>query len=329
MTKVRIAVLDTGLDVNDDAINGNYVYDSNFQLKDLGGKEINDINGHGTFVSKTILNISKNTQIYPINIFNDSGKTSSLNLLSALSKLTISDIKIINISAASINSMYEKELEKVCNILNSQGRFIICSKHNKYEDKESIPTIFESVIGVVGNENIYKNNQYIYKPKNKIQMYANSKDNFIKFKDKVTHFGKNSKACAVATGIVANILKNNPYIKFNELEEILIQKSKSKEDLKIENLNTPSYKSNLIRLDIARKIINVINKNFSKIKIDFEFVREYSLFNNFTCIGNYNAYNFLTILNKEFNISIDYKEVYLYQLENLDMAVDLIYENLI
>lgn len=38
---------------------------------------------------------------------------------------------------------------------------------------------------------------------------------------------------------------------------------------------------------------------------------------------------FLTILNKEFNISIDYKEVYLYQLENLDMAVDLIYENLI
>ncbi|HFG9686357.1 TPA: hypothetical protein ACGI51_001727, partial [Clostridioides difficile] len=94
-------------------------------------------------------------------------------------------------------------------------------------------------------------------------------------------------------------------------------------------LNTPSYKSNLIRLDIARKIINVINRNFSKIKIDFEFVSEYSLFNNFTCIGNYNAYNFLTILNKEFNISIDYKEVYLYQLENLDMAVDLIYENLI
>ncbi|WP_131037473.1 S8 family serine peptidase, partial [Clostridioides difficile] len=234
MTKVRIAVLDTGLDVNDDDINGNYVYDSNFQLKDLGGKEINDINGHGTFVSKTILNISKNTQIYPINIFNDSGKTSSLNLLSTLSKLTMSDIQIINISAASINSMYEKELEKVCNILNSQGRFIICSKHNKYEDKESIPTIFESVIGVVGNENIYKNNQYIYEPENKIQMYANSKDNFIKFKDKVTHFGKNSKACAVATGIVANILKNNPYIKFNELEEILIQKSKSKEDLKIE-----------------------------------------------------------------------------------------------
>ncbi|MDX5709086.1 hypothetical protein SIK39_16700, partial [Clostridioides difficile] len=60
-----------------------------------------------------------------------------------------------------------------------------------------------------------------------------------------------------------------------------------------------------------------------------EIVSEYSLFNNLTCIGNYNAYNFLTILNKEFNISIDYKEVYLYQLENLDMAVDLIYENLI
>ncbi|MCC0663129.1 S8 family serine peptidase [Clostridioides sp. ZZV15-6597] len=329
MNKVKIAVLDTGLDINDDDMNGNYVYDSNFQLEDLGGREINDINGHGTFVSKTILNISKNVQIYPINIFNDSGKTSSLNLLNTLSKLTMSDIHIINISAASINSRYEKELEKTCNILNSQGRFIICSKHNRYEEKESIPTIFESVIGVVGNENIYKNNQYIYKQKNKIQMYANSKDNFIKFKDKVTHFGKNSKACAVATGIIANILKKNPDIKFNELEETLVQRSQNKEDLKIENLDIPSYKSNLIRLDIAKQIMNVINRDFSKTKINFDFVNEYSLFNNFTCIGNYNAYDFLTILNKEFNIDIDYRGVYLYQLEDLNRAVDLIYENLI
>ncbi len=138
----------------------------------------------------------------------------------------MSDIQIINISAASINSMYEKELEKVCNILNSQGRFIICSKHNKYEDKESIPTIFESVIGVVGNENIYKNNQYIYEPENKIQMYANSKDNFIKFKDKVTHFGKNSKACAVATGIVANILKTIHILSLMNWKKYLFKKQK-------------------------------------------------------------------------------------------------------
>lgn len=329
MNKVKIAVLDTGLDINDDDINGNYVYNSYFQLENLSGEEINDLNGHGTFVSKTILNISDNVQIYPINIFNDSGKTSSLNLVNTLKKLAVSDIQIINISAASVNSIYEKELNNICNILNSQGRFIICSKHNSYKDKESIPAIFESVIGVVGNENIYKNNQYMYKQKNKIQMYANSKDNFIKFKDKVTHFGKNSKACAVATGIIANILKKNPDIKFNELEEILIQRSKNKEDLKKEIFCISSYKSNLIRLEIAKQIINVINRDFSKRKIDFEFVNEYSLFNNFTGIGDYNAYDFFTTLNKEFNINIDYKRVYLYQLEDLDRAVDLIYESLI
>lgn len=325
MSKVKVAVLDTGLDIYDNEFTEKYIYDPIFQLDDFNEVKINDLNGHGTFVSKTILNVSKNVIIYPINIFSNYGKTSSLKLLNSLIKLLKSDIKIINISATSINGKYEKELNRVCNDLKNQDKIIICSKHNRYSNKDSIPTIFPSVIGVEGHKNIYRDNEYLYKKGAKIQMHANSKDCFLRFRNEVTHFGKNSKACAVATGIIANIIKDNPLISFEELEKILIKNSSSEYELE-KNLKTKNLfsGSNDKDLQVEEKLINLINIYFAKRKLDINFIRKYGIMNSFTNIGKHNAYFFLKTINKEFNINISYKDILLCDLEEIESLKKII-----
>lgn len=325
MNKVKVAVLDTGLDIYDNELSEKYVYDSSIQLGALSREKINDSNGHGTFVSKVILNISKNVVIYPVNIFNNNGRTSSLDLLNSLIKLLKSDIKIINISATSVNSRYEKELKRVCDTLSSQGKIIICSKHNKCVDRDSIPTIFRTVIGVEGHKDIFKNNQYLYKKGEKIQMYANSKDCFLKFKDQVTHFGRNSKACAVVTGIISNIVKDDPQISFDDIEKKLLKNSLSEKELskklKREYFFTlPKVES----LEIENKLINLINTQFAREMINIDFIKRYSLMNNFTDIGKGNAYKFLESINEEFHINISYKDILLCDLEEIERLKEII-----
>ncbi|WP_343101974.1 hypothetical protein [Romboutsia sp. MSSM.1001216sp_RTP31141st1_G3_RTP31141_220114] len=68
---------------------------------------------------------------------------------------------------------------------------------------------------------------------------------------------------------------------------------------------------------IEDKILNIIKRKFDVREIDLSFLENYSTFNNFTNIGNHNAFNFLTEINREFEIDIDYKGRFLYELEDL------------
>ncbi len=89
MRRIKIAVLDTGLDMNDEEIKGFCKFDENLQIQKLN-KCIDDFNGHGTFVCKTIIDLCENIEIYPIKIFNELGRTSSLNVILALQKILYS-----------------------------------------------------------------------------------------------------------------------------------------------------------------------------------------------------------------------------------------------
>lgn len=328
MRKVKIAILDTGLDMQDEELRNFCSLVKKIQLRE--DLKMNDLNGHGTLVAKTIMDLCRDVEIYPVKIFDDFGKTSSFNVAVILEKLIDFDIDLINLSASTFNYTYEKELRKVCDELKNRNKFLICSKYNKMNHKESIPTIFDSVIGVCGHEDIFLKNEYIYKANQKIQMYANSKEIFVKLGNKITHFGKNSKACAVATGIIANILKDNPDINFNELEEILIQEGQDKEKLVSKKIDTKKRQLYKIKSegrdniltdevdDIERKILNIINKEFSE-EVKLDDIKKYGLMNNVTNIGLYNAYDLLNYINKEFNTKIDYKDIFLYELADLKL----------
>ncbi|MCU5874019.1 S8/S53 family peptidase [Clostridioides difficile] len=331
MNNVKVAVLDTGIDMEDNEIKKFCKLDKNLQIQSIN-ECIDDLNGHGTFVSKTIINICKNIDIYPIKIFNKFGRTNSLNAILVLRKILNSEIDIINISASTFDYSYENEFRDICNKLKSKNKIVICSKHNSREVNNSIPTIFDSVIGVEGHRNIYENSQYVYKKNNKVQMLANNKESFVKFKGSIVPFGKNSKACAIATGIIANILKHNPGIYFNQLEEILLSNSLDENKLCTSHLLDIKSYNNLNQehiLYINKGILEIINNNFAVKKVNFQMIQEYGIMNTITNIGKHNAYDFLELINEYFDININYKDIFLYNLNYIEklLPVILLYLN--
>lgn len=325
MNSIKIAVLDTGLDIEDSEIKKFCTFNKSLQLEmpNINMQYMSDLNGHGTLVAKTIVNVCNNVEILPVKIFNESGRTNSYNTILALEKILNSDVKLINISASTFDYTYKNEFENICDKLKESKKIVICSKHNNKNLGDSIPTIFESVIGVEGHRNIYENSKYLYKSNKKVQMSANSKECFMKFKDKVTYFGKNSKACAVATGIIANLIQCEPDINISELEKIIIETSCSEKDLQINtkiNINDKSL------LDIKYNVLNIINTNFSINKVNLDFIEKYGLMNNTTNIYKHNAYDFLEKINNYFNIKIHYTDIFLYQLSdinNLSMIISM------
>ena len=224
MEKIKIAVVDTGIDINDDFVKKHIKFDKSIQLEEIVEyKDLDDIHGHGTLCSKTILSVSKDTdriEIYPIKIFNQGGRTSNDKLLKVLEKNLNSDIDLINISASTLNDKYREKLENICDQLRKNGKIIISSHHKRAKDDDSFPTVFNSVIGVVGSDHIYSDNNYIYEKDKKIQMIANTKECFVEFRNEVTHFGKSSRASAVVTGLICNIFNKYGKVTFDELEEI-------------------------------------------------------------------------------------------------------------
>ncbi|MCU9807300.1 S8 family serine peptidase [Paraclostridium sp. AKS46] len=163
--KIKIAVIDTGIDINDNSLKKYIKFNKNIQLEEIVEyKDLDDIHGHGTLCSKTILSVCKETdriEIYPIKIFNQGGRTSNKRLLDVLERNLNSDIDLINISAATLNDTYRENLENICDKLKN-GKIIISSNHKRANDRNSFPTIFNSVIGVDGSDYIYSDNSYIY-----------------------------------------------------------------------------------------------------------------------------------------------------------------------
>lgn len=331
MEKIKIAIVDTGIDVKDECIKNYVKFNKSIQLEEITEyKELDDLHGHGTFCAKTILSICNNIdniEIYPVKIFDERGATSSTSLLKSLNNILNSDINLINISAATLNNKYKNELEDICDKLNKNGKIIISSLHKKAKDLDSIPTIFKSVIGVMGSNDIYSDNDYIYKKDKKIQMTANTKECFIKFKNEVTHFGKSSRASAVVTGIICNIFNKYGKLTVEELADVL-EKNSMSSNFQSKGIEVNSYKSTPYRLELAEKIFDIIKNKFAVKEINLNFLDKYSTFNNFTNIGNHNAFAFLTEINREFKIDIDFKGRFLYELEDLSNLVDLVYKHL-
>lgn len=323
MKNINIAVVDSGIDTSDPEIQGKFVYDKDIQIKEIDN--IEDMLGHGTLCAKTILERCPDATIYPVKIFSDEGSIGVSNLINGLEILKGKDIDIVNISAAMISENRLSDLKKVCEDLKKEGKILIASKYRKSGSMKSYPASFDSVIGVKGYKRICSDNDYTYDFTRENQMYANGRDRLYMFKGNVTAFGKHSRATALASGIIADLMCRMNISKQSEIEKMLRENSNIGTTYKEKRY---MYKKEYIYDYVTAKIIDILNTNFANGKVSMSFIEKNSLINNITGLYGDNVYDFIQMINDEFCIDIDWKSIYMYEVENIYILSHIIHKKI-
>jgi len=238
---VKVAVIDTGIDVNHSFFTEGFGKNNSLKSIDLtiGKKQIpSDLNGHGTHVSGIIKSINPEIKIISIKFNNPNGrgKDNFHSLLQSYKLAIKMKVDIINYSGGGLKP-YLKEL----NLLK------------KAEEKNIL------LIAASGNRALnldYKKNVYFpasYKLKNIISVAAHDNNSKIL---SFSNFGKSSvhlmapgfkiigpvpgnkfgvmtgtsQATAFVTGVASLLISHFPDLKPSQIKEILISSSLKKEE---------------------------------------------------------------------------------------------------
>lgn len=302
MKKLKIGVVDTGIDTNDCNVYGKY---KNIKELQLIHNDIYDEQGHGTFVFKSIYNFLKSynryIEIYPIKIFDAKYFTSLESLLEVLDRISRTDLNIINLSC-SYESLDIQELKASIDKLTKKGKLVLMSDNNNYSEFNKV-TELDNVIGVKGEWYIKNDSMIIVGKKIK----ANGNLYLYKYNNKYDFFGKNSRACAITTANISKLIINKK-IKFDYLDKYEIfnelkYEQKNNFNQEIHNIDSV-YNSE----EVLNKIIEVINL-FSKNNITVEFIKKYGIRNNITKIGMHNFTEFIEMIERRFKMSILYEGI--------------------
>lgn len=217
MEKVKIAVVDSGIDASfyrdySDRVVPCLDIDKT-QTKD---NYCVDVFGHGTQCLDTIRYLSPHSKLYVIKILDHRGKCHSLDLLKALQFCKSLNVDIINLSLSlEEEDEYVEDISTVLNELAEMNITIVASVHN--ESKMSFPANQPSVVGVKGL--LFKDDTFF-----SVERSITDQDNILLLANKLPilvrsidnnwgFFSGNSKATAVATAIIAEMLFDNPMLK--------------------------------------------------------------------------------------------------------------------
>ena len=202
--EVIAAVLDTGLNADNDIFNDRII-DTNINLSATGQENsIADDNGHGTQIAELIaMNSNNNVKIMPIKVSNNKGKATILNVYLGLKKAIEHNANVINISMNTVVSNQSKILEKAITEAKGQGVLVVVSAGNDGSDvKNYTPSSINDaiVVSAVNKDNSFAN----YSNYGKTIDYSTYGD----------YNGKSGTSYAAAsfTGIAADFLSKNENI---------------------------------------------------------------------------------------------------------------------
>ena len=308
MNTLKIAIIDSGIDIEDENILGEYTIDTRLQL---GKGCIDDEQGHGTFVLKSMCSClgtnKENVQIYPIKIFDNKYYTDVEKLLYVLEKLIYTDINIINLSC-SYEGFDSIELEILINKLVKNGKILVMSKNNDYNYFD-IKNNYSNVILVEG-DNTITNDSII-----KIDSYVKANGNMYiyRYKNRFDFFGKNSRACSIVSAYISNMIVEKNLNLHNLKKELIINDETIKNRYIIGCNNVVNRNSDIIgdfnnnyKNEISHELVSVIN-TFSDNNISKAFINKYGIRNNITGIGMHNYIDFIGRIEEIFNINILYE----------------------
>ncbi|MCH5248319.1 MAG: S8/S53 family peptidase [Lachnospiraceae bacterium] len=257
MARLKIAVLDSGVDVACIQLINNNIYslvvNERNGVYQIENSIINE-EQHGSLIIREILNGVENDkcEIYSIKILDDNLNCDVEKLIFALDYV-YRNIKpnIINLSLG-----YKKENIQVYNIIKriiGMGTLIVAAYDN--ENEESFPAKYPEVIGVKG---IKKNNdpkRYIYDEKeNNIYLYNGTRRFDLPGKGYKYIIG-NSIACASITAYIANILCMED-LGISQIYSRLAEKSSSESEIEF----NPCFHKSKERILLYPLNIRTLNK---------------------------------------------------------------------
>ena len=144
---VKVAVVDTGADVNHKLLDGSFspsnewkdYIDADFDPSDeLGG----NFSGHGTAVSGIILQVAPNAEILPIRILDIDGTGDMDDLISAIIHAVNNNADIINLSLGSLSN--SSVLKSAIQYAKKQGIYVVAAAGNENKNKANFPARYSS-----------------------------------------------------------------------------------------------------------------------------------------------------------------------------------------
>ncbi len=216
----KILLIDSGIDMENKSftISGG----KNFLISG-GADNLTDLNGHGTCCASVITKICPRSDFFIAKILDPNAAACSSTLIEALKYALQLNVKVINISLATIDRKYQGDMQVLCRKHYENGTIIISSVANRQRD--SFPASLEGVIGVDG---IFMNDSltYWYNKNIRIQCVADLTPVMVHdLENTYSMFGGNSKAAALMTGHVANIINADENISVEEIQGGLQKKA--------------------------------------------------------------------------------------------------------
>ncbi|KAA5806830.1 hypothetical protein BFT35_13100 [Thermoanaerobacterium thermosaccharolyticum] len=207
-TPVKIALIDSGIDINIPKLNNSVLESICININDDGINIIKDakINHiHGTIISLIIKHICNNVQFININILNNNLRSDGRVLIHALDRAISYKPDIINLSLGTNKYKYKYSLNKLINICKKNNIIVISATDN--EGHKCYPAYLKNVIGVRASKipnKIYYSNRFIYAPSTAMDI--------LKAYGLEDHYEGTSISTAYVTGQIANLLQSSENI---------------------------------------------------------------------------------------------------------------------
>lgn len=215
--KVKIAVLDSGIDKNHKILKGKIK--DEYNAIDEGEPVIDEI-GHGTAVSGVIVTGSPEVELYSVKVLDSRGRGTAEDFVKGIEWSIEKGVDIINLSFGI--SKDKQMLKDSINKAIDSGIIIVSAAGNTYGGDVDFPAMYEKVISVTAVDS--NNNIASFAPKGKVDFSAPGVNiPIITLGDENSINSGTSLAAPYISSIVALILQNRERFNINQNKDMYKQ----------------------------------------------------------------------------------------------------------
>jgi hypothetical protein len=293
--KFKIAIIDSGIEFSHEKlitakISGLTIHSAEDGLIKYLPNEFNDVGGHGTAIASIIHKIVPDIELVAVKLSSYSGIITEELLVEGIEYcMQENSIQLINISLGIATNTPISQLFETCKKAYERNIYIVASSHN-YPGLECYPASFPNVIGVTAGY-VRSKLEYKYIKEGNMNIIAKgttARMAWVNNGYRIT--SGTSFATAHFSGILATILRENPFSSRERIDELIKKKSS-------ENVVELQYTRTSEQLSIPKKISlnqDVIGKTLFDPSSNFHQVNKIALF---------------PICEKEIKTIIDFKEL--------------------